>query len=291
MKYAIIVDSTAGLPDSLINLPNIFHIDLTLHFPDGFSMVDTVDPEKNHLFYQKLSESNTLPTTSQPPIGEYYQLVEKIIEMGYQGIIAVHLTSGISGTFQNAKTVLSEYQDQIESYVVDSKSTSVAMEHIVQEILRMMDHNMTLADIYQECLWIAKKTRILFMVQDLHNLTKGGRLSSSQAFFGNVLKIKPVLMFNSEGEMEVIEKIRTSKKVYAYYVNYIEQELQQRTEKFDVRIGHTDSLEEAKILSGLIKDKFGDQFSRQISILTPVLGSHGGKGVIGVGIFPYVNTN
>lgn len=285
MKTAIIVDSTAGLPKELLNHPDIYQVDLNIHFNDGFSMTDTIDVKENSVFYQKLTASTVLPTTSQPLVGDYYTLVENLIKDGYDGILAIHLSSAISGTYNSAVMVLEEYQAQIQSFVVDSRSASIGMLNMVQEALQLKNKNYPLETIYAEVEQLVLHTEIRFMVQDLNNLSKGGRLSTAEALIGNMLKIKPVITFDAMGKLVVHDKIRTSKKVYQSFIEWIERNLQLNRD-FDIQIAHANAFEDAEKLAELIRQTYGDQFTCQISILTPVLGTHTGQGLVGLGILP-----
>lgn len=289
MKTALIVDSTAGLTSPLIDHPDIYKLDLVINFNDGNTMPDTVDPEKNQIFYQKLSQVEVLPTTSQPQVGLYYLLVDELIQKGYQAVIAIHLSGKISGTYATAKMVLDEHKDQILSYVIDSKGASVGIEHMAEEFIQMNDSEMTLDSIYQNLLWLVDRTSIRFMVQDLNNLTKGGRLSSTEALLGNMLKIRPVLKFDEQGNMIVHDKIRTTKKVYANFIEWIKEEQNLRDYDFDIYIAHTDAYDEAVRLADLIEENFPGQYSCKIRVLTPVLGTHTGQGLVGMGILPIVS--
>lgn len=290
MKAAIIVDSTAGLSQETRQHPDVYEIDLTIQFMDGEIMKDTTDLEANQNFYKKMKSYEQLPTTSQPQIGIYYELMETLIQKGYDTVYAIHLSSGISGTYQSALLVAQEYADRINSYVIDTKSASIVMHELVIRALDMLSDtdNINRDYIYDVLVWTAKNSYLEFMVEDLFNLTKGGRLSSTGAIVGSMLKIRPILTFDQEGKLGVCHKIRTTKKVYQHFQSLIEEALIQHPQGFNVRIAHTNALEQAQILKQVIDDTTQGKVTCRIDVLTPVLGTHTGEGLVGLGIMPHL---
>ena len=95
MKPAIITDSTAYLSEELRQLPNVYQVNLNVIFEDGSIAHDTNDPKEQEAFFKQLETQSSLPTTSQPSVGHYYDTVDQIIEDGYDTIFAIHLSSEI----------------------------------------------------------------------------------------------------------------------------------------------------------------------------------------------------
>lgn len=289
MRAAIIVDSTAALSQELRQHPDVYQLDLTIHFSDGNQLKDTTDLQKNQAFYQKLRECDELPTTSQPFVGNYYDLMDELVEKRYDTVYAIHLSSGISGTYQSAQVVAQEYSTYIKTYVIDTKSASVVMHELVIQALTMISDEKPLSreKIYEKLTWIVNHAYVEFMVQDLMNLTKGGRLSSTGAIVGSMLQIRPILTFNEKGELEVIHKIRTTKKVMRHFQEIALEAEKNYPQGFSLAIAHTNALQNAMALKTMIEDALEGRVTCRIDVLTPVLGTHTGEGLFGIGIIPH----
>lgn len=212
MKSAIIVDSTAYLREDVLNHEDIYVVNLTVNFHDGSEMLDTSDVVKQREFYDRLQREKQLPTTSQPKPGDYYALFDRLIASGYDTVYCIHLSSAISGTYQTAFMIAQEYQESLNIYCVDSKATSMVMESMVNQTLQDIRNQLAPHVIYERLQWQSQHSHIYLMVEDLNNLVKGGRLSATGALLGGILKIRPLLHIDDEGQVVLFEKIRTNKK-------------------------------------------------------------------------------
>ena len=213
MKTAIIIDSTAYANEAIRNHPDIYELFLTTTFEDGTQFVDSSDIKVQKEFYEKLQSSNHLPKTSQPAPGEYIKLIEEIIEKGYDQLLCIHLSQTFSGTYQTAKMLTDEYKDQINAHVIDSKGVSLIIGGLVEQALDMIEKDLPFKEICEKTEWSAKRATIYLTVSDLDNLAKSGRANKAVAKIGGLLKIRPLLCVNGKGEVELLEKIRTDKKV------------------------------------------------------------------------------
>lgn len=286
MKIAYIVDSTAGIKDQLKQHPDVNVLNLTISFANGDIYEDSTDDEKVKAFYQRLQTEPELPTTAQPSPGEYYQLMEKIVKEGYEAIIAINLSSKLSGAFQTTNMILNEYSDRIKVAAIDSKGTSVVIENMLEQALKMQAAGWSLEKMVEKLHWLADKSHIYMVIEDLNNVVKSGRLSSANAFFGSLLKIKPLLEFTETGEVRIIEKIRTEKKVYQRWEAIVEEALVQFPNGIHLRFAHGDAYEAVAMVQETMKKKFPQIKSFGIGYLTPVIGVHGGNGVKGMAIIP-----
>lgn len=285
MKIAIIVDSTAYLNKEISEHPHVYQVKLSLVFDDGKVFEDSATLEDQKLFYDYMQKSKTLPKSSQPQPGVYYQLVEYLIEQGYQGVIALHLSAGISGTYNLAHSVLKEYEDQIESYVIDSKSSCVVLEALVRYGISLLDQGVSLKEVAQRLTWKSEHTQTYLMVEALDNLVKGGRLSSGLATLGHLLKIRPLLHFNEEGKIVLFEKIRTNRKVYLRWIDLIRESQNLFPQGVQVVMTHALALEECQRMVDLIKQEF-DIDHVLVNSIGPVIGTHTGPSSLGLAIIP-----
>lgn len=287
MKAAIIVDSTAYLDEELANHPDVYTINLSVHFHDGTNLVDTANEEAHRAFYARLVNETTLPTTSQPKPGDYYALMDQLVEKGYEAVYCIHLASKISGTFQTAKMITEEYREHLQVYCVDSKAASIVLRQMVVQTLESIKAGIEPEQIHQQLLWMADESRVYLMVEDLKNLVKGGRLNATSAFLGSVLQIRPLLYFDQEGSIVLFEKIRTNKKVYRRWQELIEEALQKYPKGIRVAFAQGDALAEIEEVKAHLEQIF-PQVEFRIGNLGPVVGAHTGKGVKGMGIIPKI---
>ncbi|MBD3949763.1 DegV family protein [Tuanshanicoccus lijuaniae] len=287
LKTAFIVDSTAGINEQLKAHPDVYEVSLTVQFADGEIFNDTTDEASVVAFYQKLKQESTLPKTAQPSPGEYYQLVEQLVDKGYDSVIAIHLSGQLSGTYQTASMILQEYQAKLKTACINSKGTSVVIENMLEQALQFYEHErLSFEQIVSQLEWLATESHIYMMIEDLNNLVKGGRLSATNAFLGGLLQIKPLLEFTETGEVALFEKIRTEKRVYRRWAELIQAALDKYPKGIHVRFGHGNALEAAKKAQQMMQELFPQVLSFGIGYLTPVVGVHGGNGVQGIAIIP-----
>lgn len=290
MKVAIIVDSTAYLSPELAARDNIFQVNLSVNFSDGTTYQDSSDPEIINEFYNRLNNAKQLPTTSQPQVGEYYQILENLIEEKYEAVICIHIASAISGTYQQALMVLNEFNDRIQTYCIDSKGSSIVLESLVHQTANLLDAGFAVEQIAKALVQAAEEAEIYLMVEDLNNLSKGGRLSSTSAFFGNILQIKPLLYFDQEGKIVLFEKIRSTKKVYQRWQELASAYEQTHPDGFVLAIAHAQAEEEGLKVLNSIQANMGTNVSYMIRPIGPVVGTHIGAGAKGLALIPRLET-
>ncbi|MCZ0717284.1 DegV family protein [Aerococcus kribbianus] len=281
MKAAIIVDSTAGLSDELRARDDIYQVDLSLNFKDGETMVDSTEADQVAYFYDKLSRVSELPTTSQPKPGDYIAIFDDIVSKDYDVVFMFLMSSLLSGTFQTGQMVAADYQDQITIHCIDTKGVSVYSEHIVLEALRMIESGMEEEAILDEIQWVTDHSTIYVAIKDLNNLVKGGRMKAMQAMLGNMLKIMPILNFTNEGGLAVYDKVRSLKKVKKTYRDLFNQAYDQYNGHVALAFAHGDAETEIEQLRDDVIADHPDMPS-VIKYLTPVVGTHGGKGCLGM---------
>lgn len=202
MKTRIIVDSTADLMPDYKKRVNI--VPLTVNFGDT-EYIDGVTID-HKTFYEKLVESNVLPTTSQATPDAFMKEFDKVKEAGESAVV-ITLASKFSGTYQSAVIAAEDY-DNI--YVVDSSSCAMGSGILVELAFRLLDSGMSAEEIAKTLEEEKKKIIIVALVDTLEYLKKGGRVSKTVAFAGTLLNIKPVLSV-TDGEINMLGKARGSK--------------------------------------------------------------------------------
>lgn len=285
MKTAIIIDSTAYASKDIVNHPDVYELKMTARFEDGVEFIDSSDPTIQEEFYAKLQESERLPTTSQPSPGKYIELVEEIIEKGYEQLICIHISQPFSGVYQTAKMITKDYADRIDSVVVDSKGTSLVIEYLVIQALEMLAKGLVLQDIYEKLEWVARESTIYLTVADLENVVKGGRLGPNQAKVGNLLKIKPLLFVDENGEVQLLDNIRTDKRINRRLAQIAEEAVKDYPN--GIMLGFAHAVDEERMAASIEEvSKAVPNNSYQTATLGPVIGTHTGAGTIGMGTIP-----
>ena len=202
MKTRIIVDSTADLSPEI--KARVYTVPLTVHFgQEEYLDGVTID---NKTFYERLIESDTLPTTGQATPAAFMRELEKAKQAG-EAAVVITLASEFSGTHQSAVIAATDYENV---YVVDSRSAAMGTGILVELAFRLLDEGMSAEEIKQALEKEKKRIIIVALVDTLEYLKRGGRISKTAAFAGGVLNIKPVLSV-VDGEIRVLGKARGSK--------------------------------------------------------------------------------
>ena len=202
MKTRIIVDSTADLMPEYKSRVSV--VPLTVHFGEE-EYIDGVTID-HKTFYEKLIESDVLPSTSQATPDAFMKEFEKAKTAG-EAAVVITLASKFSGTYQSAMIAAAEYED---IYVVDSASAAMGSGILVELAFRLLDEGKPAEEIAAILEKEKKKIVIVALVDTLEYLKKGGRVSKTVAFAGTVLNIKPVLSV-VDGEINMLGKARGSK--------------------------------------------------------------------------------
>ena len=214
MKTRIIVDSTADLMPQYKERVNV--VPLTLHFgQEEFIDGVTIDHET---FYEKLIESDVLPTTSQATPDAFMREFEKAKEAG-EAAVVITLASKFSGTYQSARIAAEDFEN---IYIVDSTSAAMGSGILVELAFRLLDSGMSAEEIAETLEQEKKKIHVVALVDTLEYLKKGGRISKAVAFAGGILNIKPVLSV-VDGQINLLGKARGSKMGNNLLVQEIEK--------------------------------------------------------------------
>lgn len=277
MNTRIIVDSTADLMPEYKSRVHV--VPLTVHFGDD-EFVDGVTIDHT-TFYNKLVESDLLPSTSQATPDAFMHAFEEVKEAGESAVV-ITLASQLSGTYQSATIAAAEY-DNI--YIVDSESAAIGSGILVELALRLLDAGMSAEEIAQTLEEEKKKLVIVALVDTLEYLKKGGRISKSVAFAGAMLNIKPVLSV-VHGEIQMLGKARGSKMGNNLLVQEIEKAGGIDFSK-PVLLGYT-GLSDALLMKYIEDSKHlweGHIDSPRYATIGSVIGTHAGPGAVAVAFF------
>ena len=277
MSVQIIVDSTVDMPERMKDRFRI--VPLTVHF-GAEEFIDGVTIDK-HRFYERLVESDELPTTSQASPAAFDAIFSDVASMGDSAVV-VTLASKFSGTYQSACIAAAEY-DNI--YVVDSKSAAIGSGILAEYALECADKGMDAKTIAETLEKKRDEICLIALLDTLEYLKKGGRISKTVAFAGGLLNIKPVITV-VDGEIQVIGKARGSKQGNNLLVQKI-HESGGIDFSLPILLGYTglsDALLQKYVAdsAALWRDHCG---SLEQTLLCSVIGTHTGPGVVAVAFF------
>jgi DegV family protein with EDD domain len=276
MKIAIVTDSTAYIPKELREQLDIHMIPLNVIFGHEAYQEEvelTVDQ-----FYEEVKAREDLPTTSQPAVGLFVELFEKLAQE-YDAVISIHLSSGISGTYQGAVTA-GQMVEGIQVYPFDSEISCMIQGFYALEAAVLAKQGKSPEDIMAHLDKIKSRSDAYFMVDDLSHLQRGGRLSSAQAIIGSLLQVKPLLHFENK-KIVPFEKIRTRKKALKRIVELFD-EVASKGEPLKACVIHGNREVEALAFKQELEKKY-PHVEFYLSYFGPVIGTHLGEGAMGLG--------
>ncbi|WHX40230.1 DegV family protein [Mesobacillus sp. AQ2] len=275
MKTAVVTDSTAYIPKELREKWNIHMIPLSVIF-DHETYREEIDINAEE-FYEEVKQRE-LPTTSMPPIGEFVELFEKLAK-DYDSVISIHLSSGISGTYQGAVSA-GEMVEGIEIYPFDSEISAMVQGFYALEAAKLAEQGVDPGKIIQRLNEMKESICAYFIVDDLSHLQRGGRLSSAQALIGSLLQVKPLLHFEDK-KIVPFEKVRTRKKAMNRVVELLAEDADSGGEYRAVVI-HANREAEALEWKSELEAQFPN-VEFMLSYFGPVIGTHLGEGAMGMG--------
>ncbi|HEY5562195.1 MAG TPA: DegV family protein [Clostridiaceae bacterium] len=273
-KIAIVTDSSCDLNKEQVEENNIRVLPLRVIYKDN-EYKDRVDITPQQV-YDRLSSE--IPTTSLPSLEDIEKLYKDIIAEGYTHIIAITISSGLSGTF-NAIKVISENHPEITSYIYDSKVLSLGLGIIVLECAKLIQSGSSYEQIIDALPKLKESVSVNFVLETLEYLKKGGRIGLVSATIGELLKMKPIISVNAEGKYFTIAKVRGRKQSISKLIDIAMETL--RKTRASIYILQGDAMEEAKPILDIFR-KMPNLVSLSLSDISPSLVVHTGPGLIGI---------
>lgn len=274
----VVTDSGAHLPPAFFEELGITVVPLVVNM-GGRTYYEGEDLDLE-AFYDYLRASPTLPTTSQPPVGRFYEVYRRLSEEGAT-IISLHLSSALSGTYA-AAVAAREMLPEADIHVVDTRLISVPQGILVLEAARMARAGATAKEIVERMEFMRAHTVFYFVLDTLEYLAKGGRVSHIQALMGNVLQLKPILKLH-EGRIEAHERVRTTQRARARLQELIREYARGRK---DLRIGvmHTRLPEVAEAVARALREELrpAEIFVAEAG---PAVATHAGPGGLGLACY------
>ena len=270
---AIVLDSTADFPDARERYPNFRIVPLYVVF-GAESHRDGVDMSAAE-FYERLRTSDELPTTSQPTPADFLACYEQL--SGYERILSLHISARVSGTFQSACTAAAEAGERVR--VLDSETASSSITMLALAIQRRLDRGTSDEEVDALVERYRRERGLLFTVDTLEFLARGGRIGRARAFAGSLMNVKPILSI-VDGEVEPVKRVRGNRKAFQEFVEALETGTRDEP-GLRVGIAHAAAPERAEEVAKLVRDRRPRAEIETVTELGAVIGAHAGPGTVG----------
>lgn len=275
-KTALIVDSGSDVPQEYLDRYPIFELPLNITFSDG-TYTDKVTITADEIYRRLPTE---IPTTSLPDGAVIHQVFDQIKQAGYTQVIAITISSGLSGTYNALR--LAGAEQELEFFIYDTRNIGIGSGIQAIQAAEWLEAGVDAAEVFDRLEANREKSKIFFNVKTLEYLRKGGRIGLVGAVLGTALKLTPIITCNEEGIYASVAKVRGRNKSIAKSIQLIEEFIGGQP-KFRLAVAHGAALEEAKAIETALKEKFPNVeiFFGQIS---PALVVHTGPGLLGIGV-------
>ena len=271
---AIVVDSTADYPQAHERFPNWRIVPLYVSFGEE-SYKDYVELSPDE-FYAKLRTAQSLPTTSQPTPGDFLACYEELA--GYERIYSLHISGTLSGTVESARAAAGMLEgDRVR--VIDSESASAAVAMLGLAIQRRLEAGTTDEEIETVIARFQASAHLIFTVETLEYLARGGRIGRARAWAGQLLNVKPILAFE-DGAVVPVKRVRGNQKAMQEFVSAF-KEGSEDVPELHVAVAHADAPSKAEALEAMVRDLRPQAQLDLVSNLGSVVGTHAGPGAVG----------
>ena len=274
MTIRIVTDSSCDLPEAVVREHGIRIVPLTIRFGDE-EFLDRFELSTSE-FWRRCATSSTLPETAAPAPGQFETVYRELQSEGASGIVVVSLSGALSATMQSAELAARAVADVIPVRVVDSRSVSLGVGTIAIACARKATEGATLDDVADLARDLAERTKVWGALDTLENLKKGGRIGGAKALLATALAIKPIIEV-VDGKVEEGGKQRTRSKALKFLVDKVAD--------FDgqidsVAVLHADCPDVDEFVA-MVRPHYDGEIV--VGDIGPVVGTHAGRGTIGVG--------
>ena len=274
-RIAIITDSTAYIPQDLVKKHNILVAPQqiiwgTETFRDGVDISSTQ-------FYERLKADKENPKTSQASPGTFKELFSAALKNA-DGVLAIVISSKLSQTYNSANVAKAEFRGA-EIEIVDTLATAMALGFIALSAARAAAEGKSLADLKKMATDMIPKVGVVFVVDTLDYLHRGGRIGGAQKFIGNALNVKPVLELR-DGRVEPLERVRTKKKAVEFMITHVAERVAGKG-PLQLATIHANAETEARELLAAATEKMKPA-EALLTEVSPVVGTHTGPGTVGL---------
>lgn len=275
-RIHIVTDSTGELSKEEIEKYHIHVVPLTIQI-EHKTFLDRVDITPIE-FLDKMASASELPKSSQPAVGVFKELFDKLGQNGDE-VLVITMTGGMSGTVRSAESASKMTDSKV--VVVDSRYISFALGFQVLEAAKMAEEGKTMEEILKRLDQIRANTNLYVVVDTLENLIKGGRIGKGKALIGSLLNIKPIASLEG-GSYNPVAKVRSHKQVLKYLLNQFQEDTKGKVIK-GVGIAHAKGLAMAEPLKSMIEES--GYHDVKFGYTSPVVSTHTGPGAIGLSYY------
>ncbi len=276
-RIAIVADSCADLMPSYVAEHNITVVPLNVIF--GTEMFKDGVDIKPAEFYKKLAQAEKLPRSSQPSPGEFMEVYEELLKK-YDKIVSIHLSEHLSGTINSARSAAEDFNGRV--FAFDSHSISAGIALQVEALIDALGRGMTFEEIPAFLEKVRAETYVMFTLDTLEYLAKGGRIGKAESLLGNLLNIKPIIIV-IDGVNHAFGKVRSQKRALKTLADHF-VELSNRGLKVKrLAVAHGLAPEAAESLKADLEERLGIK-ANSFSAVSSVIGVHTGPGTVGAAI-------
>jgi DegV family protein with EDD domain len=279
-EVAVVTDSTHYMPPEVVARHKLRIVSLYVRWGEPPRDEREADLPDFDGFYGHLRAARELPTTSQPSVGDFLEVYEPLLEQG-RDIVSIHISGGISGTVRSAEQardqLLERGIDPERIEIVDSATACAGVGLLAVAAANAAEAGAGAAAAAERARALRAEMKILFAVDTLEFLRRGGRIGGAQAWIGSTLKIKPILAI--ESEIVPIERVRTWSRAFERLVDHLGALREDGNDRFFVQ--HIQAVDQAEKIAERGTAIFGRP-PEFVSEMGPVIGAHAGPGLIGV---------
>jgi DegV family protein with EDD domain len=286
-QVAVVTDSCASIPDSLIDALKIKWVPYYIH--RGKEVLRDLVTAQRESFYRWLPMASDLPQTASPGPGDYLEAYEQLADEGAQEIVSIHMTSKGSGAYQAAKVAQSTLRDRLPNLqieVIDTLNVSMCQGWMVIEAARAALEGKALSDVVRVVREMMPVTQMIQTADTLKYLYMGGRIGMAKHLVGSLLRIKPLIGMQ-DGVIVPLGQARSRRRAYEAMVDMIESAVGPDA-RIKIAYVHAAAQEEAEKIRSLVEERL-DCVESIVAELSPALGVHTGPGTAGVCYFPVRN--
>lgn len=275
-KIAILVDSGSDVPPNLLERHHIFMIPLKILFNEG-EYFDGVTIDATEV-YRRLPVE--IPKTSLPDGEQIHSILDKIYAEGYRKVLALCISSGLSGTCNMIRLVCQDYPE-LECCVIDSKNISIGSGIIAVRAAQLLEDGMGFEELCRKTQSMVADSKVFFCLKTLEYLQKGGRIGKVAATIGSAIALKPIISCNEDGFYYPIAKA-IGRNPSIKKVLDLAQKFADGCPKVMLAVMHGDAAEEAESLIEEVKKKIPQGVISVRGQISPALGVHTGPGLVGI---------
>jgi DegV family protein with EDD domain len=270
---AIVVDSTADFPEAPQRYPNWRIVPLYVRFgAESFRDYVELGPDE---FYARLRQSPVTPTTSQPTPGDFRAVYDELA--GYARVYSLHIAGALSGTVEAARAA-AEFGDRVR--VVDTETASAAVAMLGLSVQRRLERGTTDEEIDALVQRHRRDSQLIFTLDTLDYLARGGRIGRAAAWAGQLLKVKPILTIRG-GEVIPLKRVRGNQRAFQEFIDAFDAG-SGGGPNLRVSIAHADAPDRAEALRELVRRTRPEAQLELVTTLGPVVGTHAGPGTVGL---------